>query len=85
VLPHLGQIAYARVECCEEAVAKVVAQAVAVGWAVDAEENEGREFDNEAAAFCVEGFRVDTETSDLGGSRIATNACIFGELSVGRR
>jgi hypothetical protein len=85
VLPHLSQVANPRLEGCEEAKAEVVTQAVAVRWAVDAEEYEGWKLDDEAATFCIEGVRVDTKISDLDSSRIAADACIVGELSIGCR
>jgi hypothetical protein len=86
MLAHLGQVTDARVECCEEANSEVVAQAVAVRWAVDAKEDKGRKLNYETTSFGIKLYRVDSvEIDDLRSCRIAAYACIVGKLSVWRR
>jgi hypothetical protein len=83
VLAHLSEVADPRVECCQEAVTKVISQTIAVGRAIDTKEYESRELDDEAASLCIEDCRIDSKARDLAGRGVAADACVFVELTVG--
>ena len=84
ILAHLRKIPDSCVKRSDEAIPKVIAQAVAVRWTVDAEKNEGRELDDETSSFRIESVRIYSKTSDLYGRGVATYARMFWEFTVGR-
>jgi hypothetical protein len=79
---NLCEIADASVQRSEEAVTKVVSQAIAVGRAVDAKKHKGWELKHQTATFGIEGGRVNAQGSHLGGRRIAAYGGVFRQFSI---